>query len=348
MNIRLWILFFFLGICAQINAQEKNIDAFYNLFEEIEFDVLPVYTYMRHPEMFQETNPYLFKGEKLDTVYYELLVDVLESIDTELKYSSLFALRRFYLTSQLEVLLIREYHDGGSEHHIHYVLFDNQKRSLLNTYKLAYSYGYEGGSGNTESWLLDINEDGFKDILTRHWTESYSGPDANYYFEDTFRVLLWKEDAFLEIPIDDPALEKQLIQDFPFHLEPGLSYQTGKKFFDYLNKTEGIEIPKYKGENWCIIAGADVDLPAAKHEEKRVIEIFGYDYKYGIDARMFIIHQKDGKYYTLIKGFENRNEAEIALIEIKKRFNKTAYIRNYKEWCAKPEYKKGYYYKCKD
>lgn len=330
----------------QAFGQNTKIKEFYSLFSEIEFDVLHVYSFARHPATFQETSTYSFKGIEVDTSFYVLLIDVLSPIGLNVRSSRFYATYRFYITSTLEALLIREFHDGGQEHHIHYLVYDNVKDKLTQEFKLSYAYGYEGSFGAMESWILDLNKDGQKDILTRSWSQSFIGSNAYEIYQDSVITSIWLENELSSIGIMDTLLKKQLAVDFPYYKKNSLSYTTEQQLSGYLKKRANIQVSNDQLGNWCIVACSDKDLSSAKYEIERARKIIGINQKYDLDSRQFEINKKNNRYYTVIPRFKTETEAKVALIEIHKRFNKTAYVINFENWCEKAEYQTGDYYKC--
>lgn len=338
----IFILFLFPSLCLAQN----NMEEFHELFREVEADVIHYYAQYNHSNEFEATSIYPFIGTKIDSSFFYLLEGKLEPTDSKIKYSEFHAVHRFYIQSDLEGFIIREYHDGARYYQLHYLIFDHEKNDFSHHQILAFNYGDEGNFGNTESWILDINKDGIKDIITHEWSIAYIGSDAEAFEQDTFLLFIWKDENLKEIGIQDKELHQQLIEDFPFYDKPSISYHTEKELSPYLEEKINLSIPEQQKENWAIIAGSDKNLEAAKFEINRAAEIIAYDYKYQLDARLFNIYKKNERYYTVITRFKTRNEAEIALLEIKKKFNSTAYVIDMDEWCKKRKYMKGGYSQC--
>ena len=327
---------------------QNNMEKFQNLFKEIEMDAIHYHAQYCHSKEFEETSIYPFIGTKIDSSFFYLFENILVPIDIKLKYSEFHAVHRFYIMAHLEAFIVREYNDNGSSYQLHYLIFNHKKNVFSHHQILAFNYGYEGGSGNTESWIIDLNKDGIKDIITRQWTEQYLAEEDDYLEQDTFVLFIWTDDHLKEIGIQDKELSEQLVKDFPFHYKPLISYNTEKELSKYLAKKSNIHIPEYYTGNWAIMAGSDKNLEAAKFEIHRATEIIAYDYKYHLDTRHFNIYQKKERYYTIITDFKTKNEAEIALLEIQKKFNATAYVIDMNQWCKENEYAKGMYYQCLD
>lgn len=341
-NIFLLLFIPFIGLA------QNDMEKFHALFKEIEMDVIHYYAQYNHSKEFEATSTYPFIGTKIDSSFLHLLKGKIESIDTELKYSDFHAVHRFFITSKKEGFIVREYHDGTRMYQLHYLTYDHDENDFSDHLTLAFNYGEEGSFGNKESWFIDINKDGKKDIITHKHNEYYLGSDAEYFEHDTFLLFIWEDKNLREIGIEDEELHEQLSNDFPFHNQPSISYQTERNLSQYLKKKANLHILEYSRENWAIMAGSDKNLNAAKFEIDRAVKIIAYDYKYQLDARLFNIYQKNERYYTVISRFKTRNEAEIALLEIKKKFNATAYVFDMDKWCKEHEYMKGQYYQCSE
>ncbi len=342
-------LLLLLTISINQTFSQENMDSFRLLFTEVEFDVIHVYSFGRKPANLPKMGTYPFKGQEINNEFSPIVKSgmVLSNPDIEMEYSRFFATHRFYISGNLEGFLIREVQGDGVEHHIHYFIYDDHQKQFIKTINLSYAYAYEGGFGAKESWILDVDKDGRKDIITRGWRQYFHGSDGIEEFFPETSISLWRNGKLTTMEIADTLLQKQLETDFPYYEKKSLAYDTEQNLNKFLNEKTGQGIQNYSGENWCIVAGSDTGLESAKFEVKRAEEIIGFHNKYGLDVRHFEIYVKDGNYRTLITGFKTRTEAEIALKEIKEKFNKTAFVINVKDWCPNPEYKKGRYYYCK-
>ena len=317
---------------------DKNIDTFYSLFSEVDFETLTVYTHGRVPAKYPKTSLYPFKGQKVNPSLHYLLGSE-KNTDS---FSELFATYRFYINPTLEALLIREY--TVPEHRMYCLVYDNQHKKVLKEIELAYNYGYEGSFGGKQSSFLDINKDGFVDILTRFWEQHvYSSINSDsIYFEevDSLYFQIWSKGKFEKVLIKDEKIVHNLKNSFQFYHPSQLPYQDEKLLVD----VGIIEKKESQHNHWAIIAGSDSDLEKAKYEVERMVR-FKSDY-YRLRSCYPEIHKKTERYYTIITCFENKNDAEIALKKVKMYFNKTAYLVGYKKWCSQKEYQKGYYYEC--
>jgi hypothetical protein len=328
-------------------AQTGRIKDFYQLFEEVEFDRLEVYSDARRPEKYHDTNLYPFGGVEVDTNYYVLLRPIVDPIDSDVKYSSFYASRRFYITGRLEGLLVREYHDGGRVHHIHLLIFENQKQELLRSQKLSYAYAYEGSFGRQVSWVEDLNGDGRKDILTRLWSQNFVGSEADELYIDSMFLSISEEDSFRIIPVSDTAMRQAIAVEYPYE-RVSYGWLEAEGALEQLIKDRALDFIKpAEQENWVIIAGSDQTLEAATYEINRAKQIIGVDQKHGLDFRNFDIYENKKRYYTANDSFRSRAAAEIALVDIRIKLNKTAYILKKSDWCIEETYENGYI-KCGD
>lgn len=163
------LLLAFLLHTAPLQAQSPSLKDFYQEFEETQAEDLHIYAFARIPADFSTTSRYPFKGARLDTSYFSLMEKLLDPYSSYLPEDAFFALSRYYLTGRYEGLLLREYRDAGGEHHIHLLIYDNESQRMVHHQTLAYGYGYEGSMGGQESWIVDINQDGQLDLLSRQW-----------------------------------------------------------------------------------------------------------------------------------------------------------------------------------
>lgn len=340
------VLFFLLTIHIS-SAQDNKTAAFISLFQEIEFEGKHVYSFSRKPSDFPSTSTYPYKGILIDSSFHSLFTE----IDPEdLDPPAFYATYRFFVNYNIEALLVRESQIQGTEHHIHFLVFNHEKNKVTSSLTLSYQYGYEGGFGGMESWIMDVDNNGIKDVVSRMWSElqftDYEGEFVQTH-HDSVTISIFDGTKFQEIGVKDTLLQKGIEADFPYYEEPYFKYNIEEHLFDYLKEEIDFEKPERSDYSWNVIAGSDKDLPAAQHEIKRAEEIIGFNYKYGLDARLFQTYENNGRFYTIIQ-FRTKAAAEIALREIQKVFNATAYIVHEKEWCPEAEYQTGWYYRCKD
>ncbi|WP_196888998.1 hypothetical protein [Aureivirga sp. CE67] len=330
-NVRSFIIF--LIFSQNIFSQKTKIEKFNSLFQEIEFEELHIYSFDRHPGNFNSTSLYPFKGIQIDTSYYPLFKSVLKSIDSDIYNSKYYANFTFYISGNLQAFIIREFNDGGLEHHIHYLVFDIEKKQFTNDLKLSYSYSYEGSFGGMESWILDFNKDGKKDVLSQNWSDSFTGKNAIIKSENNVILSIWSKNNLISFTINDSLLIKKIEQDFPYYKRNKLSYSTEKLLLQSIQNQRIIKNYNETSNRWSIVVGSDKNMESAKYEIKRAEKIIGFNYKYNLDFRKFEIYKKHNRFYTVIEKFQTKTEAEIALREIQKIFNKSAYIIDLNKWC---------------
>lgn len=89
------------------------------------------------------------------------------------------------------------------------LIYDRANRRFTGAELLAYLYGGESGQIAAESWLLDLNGDGKKELLTRHqehwleWAENQE--DVTDHFRDSVSARVWNGAAFQDYPLPDTA-----------------------------------------------------------------------------------------------------------------------------------------------
>lgn len=334
---RIWtfgliFLLLFGSLCFGQNAKFQDFKKF---FQPVEFEYLHVYSFARIPGKFASTSLYPFKGEKVDSTYFTLFENVIEPIDMKASYSDFYAAYRFYLTGKQEVFLLREFHEGGSEHHIHFLVYDHAKQNFVKSRKLSYAYGYEGAWGQQESWLLDLNQDGILDLVTRKYSESFIGADAEKIVEDSVLIGTWKNDDFVFVNVQDSVLKKSLEQKFPFYSNP--KYQLISKDLEvFLEKK--LKIRKEKFGKWNVIIAKDTSHAQAEIDIEIANSMFGDDPIYGINRYKFSIYHKNGFFHVLVGDFNTKNQAEIAMSILLKSVTDKAFVVDLEKWCEKRGY----------
>ncbi len=321
----------FLLISCHSKVQAQDFQKLYSLFEEIEFqelNSLHLFTLGRRHDL-RPTALYPFKGKKIPKELHKLLNATLKK-DYEL---TLYACMRFYINGTTEALIIREYQDSGSESILYFLVYNNKKEEITQSVFLSNCYGYEGGEGATDSWIIDIDNDGQKDILTRGYQVYHIGENADYHRNDTTYIHTWKNNKLVSTIVKDKITQEKLAEDFPYFKMTYLSRDTKKMLQD----KKVIDSKKPENDKWCIIVSVDNSLENAEHECKKGINKVGYNNKYDLDARYFEIIEKDKKYYTILRGFRHKAKAEIALKELKKETFKTAFLVDQKERFGKLE-----------
>lgn len=91
---------------------------------------------------------------------------------------------------------------GGKES---WIYMYGKKRGLIERkYMLARGIAGEGPSYETDSWILDLNKDGYPDILTRHTGEWYNmneNGEAVGETLDRLEAVTWNDTGFVTIPL---------------------------------------------------------------------------------------------------------------------------------------------------
>lgn len=98
--------------------------------------------------------------------------------------------------------------------HLSVLLYDRQQQHFTARITVAEWYGGDGGQALTGSWLLDVDNDGDKDLLRREIDHTLipEGDSAREVFHESALLLAWKGGRFVEQPISDTAL---IVKQFP-------------------------------------------------------------------------------------------------------------------------------------
>ncbi|MBL4648352.1 MAG: hypothetical protein JKY03_01380 [Aureispira sp.] len=229
-----------------LNAQTKEeMLFFYNKFEPIEFDLLHIYT--NGPQEKSTYNPkssYPFKGKAIvssRTPFLEKLLDIDAGKD-------FFALYRYSITTQVEGLIIRMYDKETLSNSIYTLVYHHKTNTLEEGIQLAHDYQAEGGSGAIQSWLLDLNEDGLPDVLTRSYYDRYDlkqdSDDLEHIHKEESYLVIFDNLIFNNTLIHNRDLQKNLEKEFPYRSiqAPFMQEQTQKAVLKMLKKG-GLVIP---------------------------------------------------------------------------------------------------------
>lgn len=329
----------FLGQSALKAQDGPSLSAFYQQFQEVEFEHLHVYSFDRRPAEFLETSLYPFKGQRLDSSFYPMLEKLLEPYSPYTIDDAFFATYRFHLNGQLEALLLREFKEGGEEHHIHLLLYDNQKAQITQHQTLAYSFGYEGAMGGMESCWVDLNKDGQKDLLTRK-REDYYSPDGNHSSQDSMFLYFWAENAKpQQITIQDATIQASLAADFPYHQSLRLSAQSRIFLRDSLKL---LPAPAATS-SWYLLLDQHPNLAAATEALKQYQQQFIQPKKYSLDYSQFEVHQKQGAYHLVISGLYTENNARILQHRLQELSNLNIQAVLKEDFCPNSKYRPGRY-----
>ena len=104
----------------------------------------------------------------------------------------LFALLRFNINNQFDGYLIEEIPDGNMKRSIYCFLYDKTIGYFTQVIEVAYIYGYEGSEGFKESYILDLTDNGTKDIVIMEFTRS-----SFTTLNDDFVINEYKNSLFL-------------------------------------------------------------------------------------------------------------------------------------------------------
>lgn len=330
-----FLIFLAFSLSSNLFAQESS---FFKLFEEVEFEQLQVYSFDRIE--FKKTDVYPYKGQKINKENLIFLEDFFDSL--ALSYNDFFAVYHYPINKELEGFLVRESISEGTENMIYCLIYDLSKQRFIHQIELANAYSYESASGGFETWLIDLNKDGYHDFLTYSQEELLSMENGEVdlkYIQKTF-ITFFEKKELKEIEIIDTLFKKQLLQDFPFYQNHYFSFSTQNSLNSFLTK-QGKEVNKTVN-NWAIIIGSDKDLESAINEKKRFQKIFKEENRYGIYFYLVTTYQNNGRFYTILDSdFKTKTHAQISLRKLQKNFNKTAYIIDLKQWCPNYKYVKS-------
>ncbi|MCP4522330.1 MAG: hypothetical protein GY827_11670 [Cytophagales bacterium] len=316
---------------------------FAHLFKEIETTKLHVYTHARIT--FTETTTFPFKGKKIEKsekAFWKALADTSDlKYD---KYDELFATYHFAVSKDLEAFIVRQSMSEGIENPVYYLLYDIPKKKFVKMYFLAHAYGYESASGTTETWLVDLNNDGYKDFLTYSLSEHSimdTLGDVEFVYTEETSVTFFEKGNLKKVMVQDSSLIKNLRKDFPLYRSfyPNRETITG---LVSLCKENQIEYAEGYKEEWVVILSSDETLEGALTEKKKFEKTFVNETRYGVSPWSTEIYKNNGRYYTVLDSYYyKRPQAEIAQRLMQQKFNKTAYVVNVKKWCSYYEYEKG-------
>lgn len=92
-------------------------------------------------------------------------------------------------------------------------MYDERSKLLQRKYMLASGIAGEGPSYETDSWILDLNKDGFPDILTRHtgeWYDMNENGEAIGATLDKLEAVTWNDTGFVSLPVKNEDSLKQI------------------------------------------------------------------------------------------------------------------------------------------
>lgn len=229
-----------------ISAQTKEeLLSFYNQFKPVEFDLLHIYTNgQREQATFNPKSSYPFQGKKIASSFAPFLEKRLD-IEADQDF---FAISRYTIAPQIEGLLIRMYDKEMLSNSIYTLIYNHKTNSLEEGIQLAYDYQAEGGSGAVQSWLLDLNEDGLPDVLTRSYYDYYElkedSDDLEHIHKEESHLVVFDNLKFKSTLVNNGALQQNLEKEFPYRSiqAPFMKEKTQQDVLNLLKKG-GLLIP---------------------------------------------------------------------------------------------------------
>lgn len=92
-------------------------------------------------------------------------------------------------------------------------MYDKKSKLLKRKYMLARGIAGEGPSYETDSWILDLNNDGRPDILTRHtgeWYEINDNGEAVSQTLDKMDAVTWRDTGFVSVRLPNADSLKRI------------------------------------------------------------------------------------------------------------------------------------------
>ena len=229
-----------------LSAQTKEeMLSFYNTFEPVEFDLLHLYTDGRQEKAkYSSKSSYPFKGKIIIPSIAPLLEELLE-LDSGKDF---FAIYRYTIAPQIEGLIIRIYDKEMLSNSIYNLSYNRKTNTLEEGIQLAYDYQAEGGSGAIQSWLLDLNQDGLPDVLTRSYYDRYElkkdSDDLEHIHEEESYLVVFDNLIFNRTFVKSINLQKTLEKEFSYRPIQAafMKEQTQKEVLKLLKKG-GLFIP---------------------------------------------------------------------------------------------------------
>lgn len=325
----LWLI---AGLCAGLPVWASPSAAVSTLEAEVplmQFNMLDVYVV---PGIdFPSTDPYAFKGKRLDP---KLVTQAFGATRRSGDYlpdenAQSFAIGRFWLTPRIGVFLVRENNRTVTQLSINCWLYDAKEKKLLQSITIANSYGYEGSQGTTECWIKDLTNDGILDFLQRSYDESVVGDSIRT--NNSFTLLRLQNDSLNATGLGFPAL---LAEQFTFHSEPFIPPAGSALLMDSLGLTINAE-----QKNWFI----PLDSSRSLKEMNTALDTLqqhmrNKPYFFHTHGWIPVVYAANGNYYI---GFQARcqpNIAELDLADIRAHFAANAKLL---QLCNNPAFING-------
>jgi hypothetical protein len=144
------------------NTEDKKsikINEFMELFEEIDFDTLHAFSFLDTDNRFIK-----YQGKKIDIKYSALfenteIADIIERSEQEAfgKDYDVFGCYKFKIKDNIQGLIVRRYGQYAANR-VDLCLWDDSIKKIISNIELAISYGDDGYSTNTESWIYNDND----------------------------------------------------------------------------------------------------------------------------------------------------------------------------------------------
>ena len=145
------------------NSVIDNSDSFLDLFSEIKYQDLHIYT----PPFDTSDHSDKFDGKQIDRSFYPFLIFNNYINPTEIDtFYHYFACFKFKLTDNKTGLIIRR-PSQYSETAIDLYTWDNLAKKVTNIINLADAFGDEGWHFVQDAWIEDVNKDNQLDIVIR-------------------------------------------------------------------------------------------------------------------------------------------------------------------------------------
>lgn len=231
---------------SSLSAQTKEeMLSFYKTFEPIEFDLWHIYTNGQQKKaIYNAKSSYPFNGKKIVGSVIPSLEKIL-TLDTGKEF---FAVARYTISTPIEGLIVRIYDEDMLSNSIYNLAYNRKTNTITEGILLAYDYQAEGGSGAVQSWLFDLNKDGFSDVLTRTYYDRYDlkkdSEDLEHIHEEKTEVVIFEDLIFKNTVVNNKNLQQSLEQEFPYRpiQAPFLKEKTQKEILK-LFKKGGLVIP---------------------------------------------------------------------------------------------------------
>lgn len=324
---RLIFIVTFVGVWGFCNAQNSTLDQLQAFFQPAKFEVMHLHARQKK-----------LTGKKIDAG----LVSLIKSALNESTAKAYYGIYRFSQSTSQEAFIVRL--DFGNYDKVYYMVYDLPTRKFI---PAASRYLIDNSLRSlleieTQSWILDINNDGHKDLVSQQWSDYALDEGMTIVRKMDVYSALWDKKRWINTKITQPKLKAQIQKQLPFFKGHYLTYDVETSLSKYIKAKAKIQ------SDWWLMAASDRDLPNAQYELKRARKLFGKATKYqklGLAGNQFKIYKRGNRYYTLVH-FKTETAARKALKTVQQKFNPTAFVVAYRYWC--PEFdKENECYECK-